>query len=118
MAVTQKQAIEAVKGSRGFITAIARRLNISRTQVYNLQAKWPKLAQAITDEREALKDFAESKLFSQIDEGNTTAIIFYLKTQAKDRGYIERQELTGADGNSITIKVKYADLDDNVTEAT
>ena len=105
MAVTQKQAIEAVKGSRGFITAIARRLNISRTQVYNLQNKWPKLAQAIADEREALKDFPESKLFSQIDEGNTTAIIFYLKTQAKDRGYIERQEISGPDGKSVSVSL-------------
>ena len=103
MAITQKQAIEAVRGSRGFITAIAKRIGCERSHVYNLQKKWPKFAQAIIDEREALKDFAESKLFGQIDDGNTTAIIFYLKTQAKDRGYIERQELTGADGGPIVM---------------
>ena len=44
------------------------------------------------DEREGLKDFAEGKLMQQIDGGNITAIIFYLKTQAKDRGYIEKVE--------------------------
>ena len=105
MAVTQKQAIEATKGSRGFVTAIAKRLNVTRCHIYKLQAKWPKFAQAIIDEREALKDFAETKLFTQIDEGNTTAIIFYLKTQAKDRGYIERQEISGPDGKSVSVSL-------------
>ncbi len=91
MAITAKQAIEAVKDSKGFITTVAKRLGCDRTTVYRLKDKFPTVAQAIIDERETLKDFAEGKLFSQIDDGNTTAIIFYLKTQAKDRGYIEKQ---------------------------
>jgi hypothetical protein len=39
-----------------------------------------------------------------IKAGNVTAIIFYLKTQAKDRGYVERQELTGADGGKLQVE--------------
>jgi len=39
-----------------------------------------------------------------IDDLNPTMIIFYLKTQAKDRGYVERQEVTGADGGAVMVK--------------
>jgi hypothetical protein len=44
-----------------------------------------------------------------IDDLNPTMIIFYLKTQAKDRGYVERQEVTGADSAPVELIVKYAD---------
>ena len=34
------------------------------------------------------------------------AIEFYLKTKAKRRGYIERQEITGADGADMNLNIK------------
>jgi hypothetical protein len=109
MAITAKQAIEAARGSRGFVTTIARQLACDRTHVYRLMDKFPTFKQAVADERESLKDFAEGKLFQQIDDGNTTAIIFYLKCQAKERGYVERQEITGADGGAVPIQVNGLD---------
>jgi hypothetical protein len=36
-----------------------------------------------------------------IKDGNVAATIFFLKTQGKRRGYIERQEVTGAEGAPI-----------------
>lgn len=104
--ITAAQAIEAAKGSKGFITTIAKRLGCSRRYVYNLMDKYSTFKDAIIDERELMKDFAENQLFTQISEGNMTAIIFYLKTQAKDRGYIEKSEIehSGKDGGPIEIK--------------
>ena len=32
-------------------------------------------------------DYVESKLLKQIEEGNISAITYYLKTKGKDRGY-------------------------------
>ncbi len=43
-----------------------------------------------------------------MQEGNMTATIFFLKTQGKSRGYIERQEITGADGKKL-FEVKILD---------
>lgn len=101
MAITAKQAIEAIKGSRGFITTVANRLGCSRMNVYLLMKKYPTVKQAILDEKDEMKDFAEAQLFQNIKDGKETSLIFYLKTQAKDRGYIERQEITGKDGESL-----------------
>ena len=42
-------------------------------------------------------------------EGDTTMIIFYAKTQMKNRGYTERSEITGKDGNDL-IKSSEIDL--------
>ena len=46
-------------------------------------------------------DFVESKLLQKIKDGDTSAIIFYCKTQLKERGYTERKEITGADGKDL-----------------
>jgi hypothetical protein len=111
MAISVTKAIKAAKGSKGFITQIAKNLNCSRTYVYDMMVKYPEFKQAIEDERETLKDFAEGALFKQINDGNTTAIIFYLKCQAKDRGYVERQEVMASNLNIDTSKLTNEQLE-------
>lgn len=46
-------------------------------------------------------DFVESKLHKAIEQGNIAGIIFYMKTKGKERGYIERRELTGKNGEPL-----------------
>jgi hypothetical protein len=91
---TAAQVIEAIRESRGFVSTISKRLGCERTYVYRLIEKYPTAKEALENEREGNKDFAEGKLMQQIDAGNITAIIFYLKTQAKNRGYVEKQEIS------------------------
>lgn len=57
------------------------------------------LEDAVIQGRNARLDFAESKLDQNINNGDTTAIIFLLKTLGKERGYVERQE------NKTDVKV-------------
>ena len=99
---TAEQMIKALTEAKGLVSVAARMLGCSRQTVYNHINKQVTVKQAMEDARETMTDFAEGKLFEQINTGNITAIIFYLKTQGKSRGYVERQELTGKDGESIT----------------
>lgn len=57
----------------------------------------------VTDAREAMVDVAESEALKQIKLGNTAIIIFTLKTLGRNRGYVERQEITGKDGSPLEM---------------
>jgi len=111
MAITAGQAAQAITNSKGFITQAAKMLGCSRTHLYNLIKKHATVKEALTDAREEMKDFAESKLFAGIKDGNPTLIIFFAKTQMKDRGYTER-----VDVNQTSVNIDYASLSDEQLE--
>jgi alkanesulfonate monooxygenase SsuD/methylene tetrahydromethanopterin reductase-like flavin-dependent oxidoreductase (luciferase family) len=103
---TAQEMIDAITEARGFVTAAADKLGCSRRTVYRYINNYATVAEAVEDAREKRHDFVENKLMSAINDGNVTAIIFYLKTQCKTRGYVERyqQEITGADGGPVVIR--------------
>jgi len=78
----------------GNVSVLCKELNINRGTYYQWMKKDPVFKQAIEDEREGLIDFVESKAFNLINDKNPTMIIFFLKTQAKKRGYIETVGIT------------------------
>lgn len=100
---TAEQIAEALKEAKGFISVAARRLGCADNTVRNYVDRYAACRQAITDARESMIDLAEGKLYQNISEGDNTAIIFFLKTQAKHRGYVERSEVTGRDGGAIPV---------------
>lgn len=65
----------------------------------------PEFAQAIDDIREEVIDDVESKLMQRINAQDMDAIKTFLKAKAKNRGYSDRVEHTGANGNPITVRV-------------
>ena len=101
---TADQVIKALQDAAGYVSKAASILGCSSQTVYNYKNKFVTVADAWDAIREARHDFVENKLHEQISKGNVTAIIFYLKTQAKQRGYVERQEVTGAKGQALRIK--------------
>jgi hypothetical protein len=103
--LTADEVAKAVYEAKGLASIAAKRLGCDPKTVRNFAQRYPTVRDAIVQAREDLKDFAESKLLQAIDAGEIVPILFFLKTQAKDRGYIERNELTGADGGPIQTQV-------------
>jgi transposase-like protein len=87
MKYTEEQILEAISGTGGDISEIARRLGCARSTVYRYMDRYPSVAEAIEDEREELLDLAEEGLMKQVREHDLQAIIFVLKTKGKDWGY-------------------------------
>lgn len=95
----------ALKKSRGMIAVAARMLGSDRQTVYNFLKRHPELKTVLEDEREYMTDAAEIALNAAIVRGEAWAVCFYLKTQGRSRGYIERIEQTTPAGRPIEIVV-------------
>lgn len=106
--LTSEQIAAALRAANGNVSEAARQLGAGRATLYEHMQNDPTLMTILTDAREALVDSAESALSKLINEGNVAAVIFALKTQGKKRGWVERQEITGADGDGLTVNVVYA----------
>ncbi|KKT30745.1 MAG: hypothetical protein UW18_C0011G0006 [Microgenomates group bacterium GW2011_GWF1_44_10] len=100
----KQDLVDAIHKYNGNISAIARAFGITRSAIYDYIEKRPELKDIIQDERESILDDAESELFKQAKRGNLSALIFFLKTQGKKRGYVERSEITGSEGAAIRVE--------------
>ena len=124
MDAIKKAMLTALKENYGRVTRSCEAVDIARQTHYNWLKDDPEYKEAVEAIDEAAIDHVESKLFERIDgvtvskgvnevgeaivydvPPSDTAIIFYLKTKGKKRGYIERQEITGADG-PVVIKIE------------
>lgn len=94
---------KAIRLKRGNVAAVARGFDVSRTTVYERIKKSVKLQKALKEARETMLDNAETELYDQALDGNTAALLFFLKTQGKKRGYVERHEHSGPDGEMLVI---------------
>jgi len=83
----------AFKEKAGNISKACDAVNIGRRTYYNWLESDPDFAQVVEDVNEGLIDWSEDALKLRIQAGDTTAVIFHLKTKGKSRGYIERQQL-------------------------
>ena len=90
---TKKALIEALEKSLGVVTTACKQVGIDRTTFYRYYKEDQEFKKEVDDLSNVAIDFAESQLFKQIQNGNPTSTIFYLKTKAKKRGYVERQEI-------------------------
>lgn len=101
------QFLAAISKSGGIFTTIAQRVGCDWHTAKKRIMGNAVLRQAWEDECETVADIAETKLQELIESGDFPAIKFYLSTKAKNRGYSERTEITGKDGevNSFIVQI-------------
>lgn len=94
-AITQgtEQVIDQLKSSHGNISHAAGKLGTSRKTLHAYINDHPTVKTALDDVRESTKDRAETMLQTRMAQSDTL-LIFYLKTQAYDRGYGDKSQVS------------------------
>ena len=103
---TAAQFIDAIPGTGGIITAIAKRVGCSWNTAHRYIDRHPSVRAAYDAECESVLDLAEAKTIEAIRDGDGTMIRYYLSTKGKDRGYVQRQEqVLQGDTLEVTTRV-------------
>jgi hypothetical protein len=96
---------KAIKESHGVKALVATNAKCSRQTVDNAFKRWPELVDQFEAAKAELVGKATSALVNDIEDpksdGHQRAYMFVLKTIGKDEGFVERSEVTGADGAGL-----------------
>jgi hypothetical protein len=93
MDIQKKAMIEALEKSLGIVTTACKMVGIARSTHYLWISTDEAYKEAVDGVADLTLDFVESQLHKQIQKGEVTSTIFYLKTKGKKRGFIEKQEI-------------------------
>jgi len=107
--IKKEALLKALEQSLGVVTAACKSSDTPRSTYYKWLKEDDEFAKNVKEIENVALDFAESQLHHQISENSTAATIFYLKTKGKGRGYIERQEITGAEGMPTNFQIEIID---------
>jgi len=122
-----KEEVIAALVKAGTQSGAAKLLKANRQTIINYMKEDPEISMAVKEAKEILLDVAETMLADNIRKGHASSIFFYLKTQGKQRGYVERVESTGPDGAPVAVEYsltgskdaladKFAALEDKTEE--
>jgi hypothetical protein len=94
--------LHALEKSLGIVTQACKSTGIAKSTFYDWLKKDKEFAGHVDAVKEVVLDFAESSLHKQINAGNTSATIFFLKCRGSERGYIEKSEVHNTNVNLNT----------------
>ena len=99
--VTDKEIAECLEVNKGMVGAVAKALGYTSAGIYKRISESKMLQDVKKEIEHEFLDFAEGMLIKKIKDENLGAIIFYLKCKGKERGWVERKEITGGDGEPL-----------------
>lgn len=111
------ELINALSDYYGIVTDACRKCGVPRSTYYKWLNTDEEFKSAVEETQEEAIDFVEGQLFKKIqgvtvtgkdDEvfntpPSDTAIIFYLKTKGKKRGYVEKMEVDNNHRGGLTM---------------
>jgi hypothetical protein len=89
----KKSLLKAMVKSLGNVTEACKETGLNRDSYYKYYNTDEKFKQTVRDIAEMRLDHVEKQLDKLIDDLDSKAITFFLKTKGKQRGYIERTEI-------------------------
>jgi hypothetical protein len=105
--LTESGVAEALREFGGNMAAVARKFGVQRMSVWEYVQNREHLREICAEEKEVLCDDVEGGFLRNCKNGNVAAQIFFLKTQARHRGYSERVEVSGSDGSPLQLNVVF-----------
>lgn len=90
MDTIKKKFLENLSQCKGTISTACKMSGIARSTFYDYINSDREFMEMVFETKELAIDHVERKLMQKIDDGDTTAIIFYLKTKGRKRGYGEK----------------------------
>ena len=101
---TKKIIIDALVENHSILVNAAQSIGCTRQALKKWIDEDPELTEGYLLGKEKLKDIVEGQLLKNILDGKETSLIWYMKTQMRDRNYKDSQDV------SMTIdavKIKY-----------
>jgi len=99
--IPTERIIECLRETNGLVSLAAKRVPCSITTINTRRKQVKAVEQVIQECRAELVDYGELSLRRAIMAGEPWAVSLVLKTLGKNRGYVERNELTGKDDSDL-----------------
>jgi hypothetical protein len=100
---TAEQVVEALKATGGLSHLAADRLGCSARSIRRYAQRYDSVRECVEHERGKRLDVAEAALWRAVLAGEAWAVCFFLKTQGKERGYVERFQHQHGEGFALEI---------------
>lgn len=108
----KKLFIEALEESRGMVTTSCQRAGITKKTLCEWREKDKAFDEEINRIKEEQKEWVQGRLMTLIENGNTSATIFFLKTQC---GWRETQKVEVENTNDVDVREMLKELKKDLT---
>ena len=106
---TTKQFIDAIKGTGGVVSVIAKKVGCEWDTAKKYIEKYPTIKQAYENEKNAIDDMAESVVLKSIKDGDVATAKWWLVKKRKSE-FGEAVDFTSG-GEPVTLRVVYGNDD-------